>query len=99
EAVRHLNPFASNVIRSEVRCRGGGTPRAEGVFPPCVPLPVPLWSRPLRSKHLRRCHRGRESSAGSSCDQDGVSIGDSQRLASGLARAISVLTTAATSGA
>lgn len=83
----------------EVRCQGGGTPRAEGVFPPCVPPPVPLGFRQLRSKHLRRAHSGCESNAPSNREQNGVPIGDSRRLASGFARAISVLTTAPTSGA
>jgi hypothetical protein len=41
--------------------------------------------------HIGRC--------GGGCDQNGVPIGDSRRLANDFARAISALTMAATSGA
>ena len=64
----------------EVWRLGGGTPRAEGVFPPVFPLLFPSDPRQLRSKHLRRAHPGGESKAFSDSDQNGVPIGIGGRL-------------------
>jgi hypothetical protein len=84
-------------FRPARRAQGGNTSRGGGVPPLCSP-PVPLGSRQLRSKHLRRAHSGCESNAPSNRDQKGVPIGDSRRLARGFTRAISVPTTAPTAG-